>query len=516
MPKTPNIMSTPSTEAVPPPPGGKMHHPRGLYTLFFTEMWERFSYYGMRGILTLAMVDAIATGGLALNSAEAGAIYGLYTGAVYLLALPGGWLADRLLGMQSAVWWGGCIIALGHFTMAIPVGGSNTFFLGMLFIVIGTGMLKPNVSSMVGELYPDGGARRDAGFSIYYMGINLGALIAPWVCGTLGEKVGWHWGFAAAGIGMVLGLIQYRLTRHHLGEAGRYPSRSGDVAKDAADRRKSLIILGVSIAVGALVVVGIALGFIPFPVELVATIAAIIVAGLAALFFIYVYAVGKLSRSEKLHVGGIILFVVAAALFWSGFEQAGTTFNLFADNHTDLVYFGWEMPASWTQSINPIYIIILAPFFAAFWIRLARRNLNPSLPAKLALGLIQAGIGFVVMIFAAQLALSGERVSIGWLLLTYLFHTTGELCLSPIGLSAVTKLAPKRFEGQMMGTWFMGASLGSIIAGLLTGVFTTGGAGEGGTTMSQEFMYVAIFLISIGVVMFLALPWLKKLMGNVK
>lgn len=495
---------------------GKMNHPRGLYTLFFTEMWERFSYYGMRSILVLAMVAAVSTGGLDLTTVEAGAVYGLYTGFVYLLCLPGGWVADRLLGMQRSVWWGGCIIALGHFTMAFSFGATTFFYLGLVFIIIGTGLLKPNVSTMVGELYPEGGARRDAGFSIYYMGINLGALFAPIICGTLGEKYGWHWGFAAAGIGMVFGLIQYRLTLHHLGDAGRYPSGSGDEAKDAAAARKNWTLLWGVVAVGVLVLLAVTFGLIPFPVELIAKAAAVAVAGIAALFFAYVYAFGSLSHTEKLHVGGIILFVLAAALFWSGFEQAGTTFNLFAENHTDLVFFGWQMPASWTQSINPVYIILLAPFFAALWINLARHNMNPSLPSKLALGLIQAGIGFVVMMFAARIAMSGEQASIGWLLLTYLFHTTGELCLSPIGLSAVTKLAPPRFESQMMGTWFMGASLGSIIAGLLTGVFTTGGATEAGTSMSQEFMYTAIFLIGIGVLMFLTLPWLKKLMGNVK
>ncbi|MDN5863885.1 MAG: peptide MFS transporter [Gammaproteobacteria bacterium] len=511
LPKTTSLMSTPSTDAAAPPPGGKMHHPRGLYTLFFTEMWERLSYYGMRAILVLAMVDAIATGGLGLSDPVATAIYGVYTAAVYLLALPGGWIADRLLGMQKSVFYGGCIIALGHFSMAIPAG-STPFFLGMLLIAVGTGMLKPNVSAMVGGLYPEGGARRDAGFSIYYMGINLGALLAPLVCGTLGEKVGWHYGFAAAGVGMVIGLIWYKLTQHRLGEVGRHPSRTGDEARDAADKRRNWIILGVGVAIGILIIAGIASGLIPFNAIAMATWTAYIIIALAVVFFAYVYIRGKLSRQEKLHVGGIILFFIAAAIFWSGFEQAGSTFNLIAERFTDLVYFGWEMPASWTQMINPIFIIILAPFFAALWINLGRRNLNPSLPFKLAIGLIQLGLGFVVIMFAAQLIISGEKVDLTWLLLTYLLHTTGELCLSPIGLSAVTKLAPARFEGQMMGTWFMGAALGNLIAGLMAGWFTEGDVNG----MAEQFRNAWIVYIAVGILMLLALPWLKKLMGNVK
>lgn len=495
-------------------PAGKqaMHHPRGLITLFFTELWERMSYYGMRGILVLAMVAAVQTGGLGLTDVSATAIYGLYTAGVYLLALPGGWIADRLLGMQRTVWWGGCIIALGHFTMAIP-GGPLPFFLGMLFIVVGTGLLKPNISSMVGELYPEGGARRDAGFSIYYMGINLGAIVGPLLCGWLGEKVGWHYGFAAAGVGMVIGLIVYRITQPWLGEAGRHPSaNTGDAQKDAAARRKNWRYFLLALAAAVVAIVGIATGVIPFDPLLVARGTTVVILGLAALFFAGIYAFGNLDRNEKFHVGGIILFFFAAAIFWAGFEQAGSTFNLFAERHTDLTFFGWEMPASWMQIVNPIFIVLLAPFFASLWLRLGARNLNPSLPFKLAIGLIQLGLGFGVMYFAAKLALSGVMVAPTWLIFTYLLHTTGELCLSPIGLSAVTKLAPKRFSGQMMGTWFMGAALGNLIAGLVAGHFTGGNLEE----MPSRFLAALVLTVVTGIIMMLALPWLKRLMGNVK
>ncbi|MGB8634714.1 MAG: peptide MFS transporter [Rhodanobacteraceae bacterium] len=504
-------MSTPSVPEIPPSEALKAKHPRGLYTLFFTEMWERLSYYGMRGILVLAMVDAIANDGLGLDDQNATAIYGLYTAGVYLLALAGGWIADHLMGARRTVWWGGCIIALGHFTMAIP-GSIFTFYLGMLFIVLGTGLLKPNISSMVGELYPEGGARRDAGFSIYYMGINLGAFIAPFICGTLGEKVGWHWGFGAAGVGMVIGLIQYRITQHHLGDIGLMKPASQRSQKQAARIRVNWSILTVALVVLALAVAGIAMGLIPFNPVLVAKASSAIIIGLAVLFFASVYAFGKLDKQEKLHVGGIIMFFLAAAIFWAGFEQAGSTFNLFADRYTDRTFFGWEMPASWFQSVNSIFIILLAPALGAMWVRLAAKNLNPSLPMKMALGLIQLGLGFLVMYFAAKLVLAGNQVLPTWLVLTYLLHTTGELCLSPIGMSAVTKLSPKRFSGQMMGTWFMGAALGNLIAGLVAGEFT----GQNVAEMPQHFMTAVILAVGAGVLMIIFLKPLKKLMGKVE
>jgi len=488
----------------------KMKHPRGLYTLFFTEMWERFSYYGMRGILVFAMVATVADNGLGLSNADATAIYGLYTAFVYLLALAGGWIADNLMGAQRTVFWGGCIIALGHFTMAMPFG-PFPFYLGMLFIVIGTGLLKPNVSTMVGGLYPEGGARRDAGFSIYYMGINLGAFVAPFVCGTLGEKVGWHWGFGAAGVGMVFGLVQYQLTRHHLGDVGKFPRPSERSPEQNRKTRRGWMLLGVAVAVLVLLVALIKTGIITFDPYEVAAVGSWILMGIVVLFFAAVYAFGKLNREEKLHVGGIMLFCVAAAIFWAGFEQAGSSFNLFAKNYTDRMIFSWQMPASWFQSLNAIFIILLAPFFAALWVRLARKNLNPSLPLKLALGLIQLGLGFLVMVFAAKVALAGHKVWPTWLVLTYLLHTTGELCLSPIGLSAVTKLSPKRFVGQMMGTWFMGAALGNLFAGLLAAQVT----GHNIEDMPHNFLLVVAVSVGSGVLMIICLKPLKKLMGKV-
>lgn len=488
----------------------KQRHPRGLYTLFFTELWERLSYYGMRAILVLAMVAAVQDNGMGLDDPTATAIYGLYTAGVYLLALPGGWLADRLFGLQQAVWYGGIIIALGHFSMAVPT--EFTFYLGLVLIVIGTGLLKPNVSALVGELYPEGGARRDAGFSIYYMGINIGAIVGPLICGYLGEKVDWHWGFGAAGVGMVFGLIQYRATRHYLGESGAAPATTGDSAKDAKRKSEAQMALGIGALVIALLVGAVSTGILGIDPIAVAASTSYVIVGLAALFFGSIYAFGNLNREEKFHIGGIILFFIAAAVFWSGFEQAGSSLNLFAERYTDRVYFGWEMPASWLQMVNPLFIVILAPVFGALWVRLAARNLNPSLPLKLALGLIQLGLGFGVMFFASQIVLAQGEVWPTWLILTYLLHTTGELCLSPVGLSAVTKLAPKRFVGQMMGTWFMGAALGNLFAGLIAGRFGE----ENLEQMPERFLTVTSTTVGFGVLMILLLPWLRKLMGNVK
>lgn len=439
-------------------------HPRALATLFFTEMWERFSYYGMRAILVLAMVASVERGGLGFSDRDATAIFGLYTAGVFMLSLAGGWMADRLLGQRDAVWYGGLLISAGHFTMALP--WTLGFFLGMVLIVLGTGLLKPNISAMVGQLYVgESGARRDAGFSIYYMGINLGAFFGQMVCGYLGERVGWHYGFAAAGVFMLVGLTQYRLTRHYLGDAG---ARVSDVMTNT--RRDWRVVQGALLLL-LLVVIAMAVGVLRFDSVALAQSTGVAIVAVSLAYFAYLFIWGGLNAKERRQTGAIMVLYVAAALFWSGFEQAGSSFNLFADRYTDRMLFGWLVPASWLQSINPFFIITLAPLFAALWIRLGARGLEPSTPLKMALGLLQLALGFLVLYFAALYVVQGQQVSPGWLLLTYLLHTTGELCLSPVGLSAVTKLAPTRYAGQMMGVWFMGTALGNLIAGLIAGYF---------------------------------------------
>lgn len=485
-------------------------HPRGLWTLFLTEMWERFSYYGMRAILVLAMVASVERGGMGLSDRDATAIYGLYTAGVYLLSLAGGWIADRVLGQQRSVWYGGILIALGHFTMAMPP--VQTFYLGMLFIVLGTGMLKPNISAMVGELYPEGGARRDAGFSLFYMGINIGSFFGQIICGYLGERVGWHWGFGAAGVFMTLGLVLYRATGHWLGDAGRYPASSGDPAHDLRVKRRGVQVIAVCmLALTALVVFAwggaITIDPVPFAEKTV-----YVIIGGAAAFFLYVLLAGGLDPLERRRVGVIAVLFVACAIFWSGFEQAGSSFNLFADRYTDRMVLGWEVPASFLQSVNPFFIIVLAPIFASLWVRLARHNLNPSIPAKFSLGLLQLGVGFLVLYFASQYVVQGDKVAPTWLILTYLFHTTGELCLSPVGLSAVTKLSPKRYVGQMMGTWFVGTALGNLVGGLIAGHL----GGDAVAEMPHRFLMVCATTITAAIVLALLIPVLKKLIGDIK
>jgi POT family proton-dependent oligopeptide transporter len=499
----PTDPTTPPTSPVDP--RGFFGHPRGLATLFFTEMWERFSYYGMRAILILYLTATVADGGLGMDVGRAGAIYGLYTAFVYLTALPGGWIADRLIGQRRAVLVGGIVIALGHFSLAIE--NMACFYLGLLLIVVGTGLLKPNVSTMVGELYPEGGARRDAGFSIFYMGINTGAFIGPLVVGWLGQRVDWHAGFAAAGVGMVLGLVQYVLGGRLLGGAGLQPDR----AKGGASPGRGLL-LGVG---GVVLVVAVALalrsfGVIRLTAEGLANATGVIISAIAILYFLFLFLSADLDRAEKGRVGVIAIFFLAAAAFWAGFEQAGSSFNLFAERLTDLDVFGWEMPASWFQSVNSLFIIGGgAAFFAWLWVALAQRGREPSSPMKFASGLIFLGLGFLVMVAAAGFAAGGVKVSPWWLVLTYFLHTVGELCLSPVGLSTVTKLAPHRKVGQMMGVWFMGSALGNLIAGQVAGLFEA-------MPLPRLFGIMTAVSIGLGLLLAVLARPIRRLMGGVQ
>jgi POT family proton-dependent oligopeptide transporter len=484
-------------------------HPRGLSTLFFTEFWERFSYYGIRALLVLFMTAAAADGGLGFSVGRAGAVYGLFTGCVYLLALPGGWVADKLLGQRKSVFIGGLFIALGNFLLYVPT--EPTFYLGLLGIIIGTGLLKPNVSTMVGDLYPgtsaEQGARRDAGFSIFYMGINLGALIAPLICGYIGERINWRLGFLVAGIGMLLGLVQYKLGGRNLGQAGLHPSAAG-AAGDPEARRKTVRILVGGIA-GVALIGYLLTGVLGLTLERIAGAMGVVIVGLAILYLVMQLVSKDLDPTEKKKLGVIFILFLFSAVFWSGFEQAGSSLNLFAERLTDRGIFGWEMPASWLQSVNPILIIALAPFFAWLWVALSKRRLEPSSPAKFSLGLIVLGLGFGVMVWASILTNNQEhQVGMLWLNLTYLLHTVGELCLSPVGLSTVTKLAPQRKVGQMMGVWFMSISLGNLMAGLVAGQFEK-------LPLPQLFGAVFATTAGAGLVLALLIKPIRRLMGGV-
>jgi proton-dependent oligopeptide transporter, POT family len=478
-------------------------HPRGLSTLFFTEMWERFSYYGMRALLILFMTAAPASGGLGFDIAAAGAVYGLYTSMVYLASLPGGWLADRLIGQRRAVMWGGIIIASGHFSLALP--SLSTFYLGLTLIIIGTGLLKGNISVLVGGLYAQGDKRRDAGFSIYYMGINLGAFLAPLVCGYLGQRVSWHAGFAAAGVGMVLGVTQYVLGGHHLGTTGLKPVSADSPAAAEALRRRT--IAGAGVFLVGLVLAGLLIqfGVINVTAPQIATWAGYLLLVGTAVFFGWLYLDRSWTREERRRLYVIGLFFLAAAIFWSVFEQAGSTLNLFADRSVRNEILGRSFPSSFFQSANALFIIAFAPVFAWLWITLGGRE--PSSPTKFAFGLIGAGLGFAILVPAALSSGSGSTVSPLWLVATYLLHTWAELCLSPVGLSSMTKLAPARIASLVMGIWFLGASVGNYLAGQTAGFYEN-------MPLARLFAAVSVLPIIAGVVFLVLSRRFTRMMGN--
>ena len=468
-------------------------HPKGLYTLFFTEMWERMSYYGMRGILVLFMTATILEGGLEIDAVSASAIYGIYSACVYLVALIGGWLADRHIGQQKAILYGGIVIMLGHFLLAFT--NLQTFYLGLIFVVLGTGLLKPNISAIVGGLYEDDIEKKQSGFTIFYMSINIGSVLGFFICGYLGENVGWHYGFAAAGVGMALGLIQFLLTRKNLGSIGSVPS----VILNKDTKAKELKIFNfLMVSFFIFIFLGL-FGFIKFDPIPVANMLTVFILLIAVSYFLYLFTLGKLNIEERKKIILIMVLFFGAAFFWSGFDQAGSSFNIFAKEYTDRLVFGWEYPASWLQVLNPILVVILSPFMAYIWFFLGKRMLDPSLPFKFGLGLIFMAIGFLFIASGASIAVQEGSAGAKWLLLTYLFHTIGELTLSPIGLAAISNLSPKRFVGQMMGIWFLASSLGAIIAGLLSGQATY----DGLDSMPDLFNKIAILSSVIGLLLIL-------------
>ncbi len=468
-------------------------HPAGLPTLFFTEMWERMSYYGMRALLILFMTTAIQEGGLAFSVETAAAIYGLYTGAVYFMGLPGGWLADRLIGSQRAVWYGGVIIMCGHIVLAIP--NEKTFFVGLILVVLGTGLLKPNISALVGALYAPADERRDSGYTLYYMGINLGSVIGYTICGYLAENVGWHWGFGAAAVGMALGLVQYRLTLYKLEGAGAEPIK--ELAPQGRTLSWSLIIA--FLAGLSLVTLAMLFGALQFDPRTLAEKTAIVILSVFFIYYAFIFFFGELDGPEKKRLGALFLICIASACFWSGFEQAGSSLNLFGRDYTDRMLGSFEIPASWFQSVNSIFILTLSPFFAWMWISLGKRMLDPSYSIKCGIGIVIMASGFICMYFAAHIAASGMKAAAYWLVMTYFLHTVGELCLSPVALSAVSKLAPRRFAGQLMGVFILTYSIGSVIAGLLAGNFNPEKIDE----LPGLFLQISLFSIAIGIVVFL-------------
>jgi proton-dependent oligopeptide transporter, POT family len=431
-------------------------HPRGLATLFFTEMWERYSYYGTRALLILYMTAATTTGGLGFSVMKSGAIYGFYTAMVYLLSLPGGWVADRIIGQRKAVLYGGILISGGNFCLASP--SLTAFYSGLALLMLGTGLLKPNVSTIVGQLYSQGDKRRDAGFSIFYMGINLGAL-SPVIVGWVGEKINWRLGFATSAIGMLIGLIQYLWTGKYLQEAGLRPSSSGDANRDRAQKRNgSIAVAGCLFALVVLAILA-STGKIAVTAQGISDVLGWVLIVIAAVVFCWMILGTGFSTQERKRAGAILVLFIASAIFWAVYEQAGSSLSLFAERNTNRVVLGYEFPASWFQNVQPIFVILLAPLFAWLWIRLGRRE--PSSPAKFSVALLFVGLSFLVLVPAA----SGMHVSPHWLIASYFLSVVGEMCLSPVGLSAMTKLAPARAVGFVMGVWFLSISIGNWLAG---------------------------------------------------
>lgn len=398
--------------------GTLLGHPKGLFLLFATEMWERFSYYGMRALLVLSMVAGVesANPGFGWTRTESLQLYGLFTGFVYFTPLIGGWLADNYLGQRKAVIIGGVIMAIAQFTLAAAIPGKlQLFYLGLLLLVIGNGFFKPNISTMVGDLYPEGDARVDSAFTIFYMGINLGAFIAPFICSTLGEDpaYGWRYGYMAAGVGMILSvIIQLLFGQKYLGDVGRTPAAQRALAKSGGRKE-------------------------------------------------------PLTSDEVDRLRVIFMLFVFIVLFWAAFEQAGGLMNLYASDKTDRMLGSFEVPAGWFQALNPLYIVLLAPVFSLMWSRLATKGRNPATPRKMVLGLVLTGIGFLAMVAAALESQSGAKASMVWLVLAYLFHTMGELCISPVGLSMITRLAPLRLASLMMGVWFMINFVANWLSGII-------------------------------------------------
>ncbi len=495
-------------------------HPVGLSTLFFTEMWERFSYYGMRAFLIFYLAAPKDQGGQGLWDAVkqepapiAGAIVGMFGASVYLLALPGGWIADRFLGQRKSVTIGGIGIALGNGVLAIPNIGEY-YVVGLILIAMGTGFLKPNISTIVGQLYKEGDVRRDAGYTIYYMGINIGATLAPIVCGYFAQdpdfrawlagrgmdpNLAWSFAFGAAAIGMVVGLTQYLVMNSWLGEAGKRPTIPDD-PKIAARDRKVLVAIGV-----ALVVIGVGVAVLePSKQAITETMGIGLVLGSIALF----YGLYKAARNtkEKRGILGMIPLYVGAISFFAIFEQAPTTLNVYAEGYLHRTFLGFEIPASYYQSVNAIFIVALAPVFAAIWVWLGRRGKEPTSVNKFAIGMVLLSLAFVVMLPASD-ASKESPVSPGYLISLYFFYTLAELCISPVGLSSMSKLAPPRLAGMVMGIWFLGTAIGIYLAGRATEITAK---------ESYNFLFTFLFIASLVVaaVLFIIAPRIKRMMGK--
>jgi POT family proton-dependent oligopeptide transporter len=480
------------------------NHPRGLATLFMVEMWERFSYYGMRALLVLYM-----TRQLLFTDDAAYGVYGAYTSMVYLTPIFGGMLADRLLGFRKAVTWGAILMAAGHFAMAFE----GALYLALGLLIVGNGFFKPNMSSIVGRLYKEGDPRRDGGYTIFYMGVNVGAFLAPLVCGYVGETFGWHYGFGIAGVGMLIGLFNFNIRQHVLEGRADPPNEERLREPWVGPLSREWIVYIVSLAPVAMATWLVSRFSVVQP--LLTTVSIAVVVGLV------VFMIARCDAVARSRLTVALLLCIFGVSFWSLFEQAGSSINLFTDRNVDRNLFGFVIPTTWFQSANPLFIVALAPIFSWGWSFLAKRRLEPSTPLKFALGIFQLGLGFIALYFATQLAPDGS-VHFTWLLLGYLLHTTGELCVSPVGLSSISKLSPAKIMGLMMGVWYLGFAYAQILATLIarmTSIPTDGGEvasqAESAAVYGSVFGQVGLLIIGVSVFMLLLVPFLKKGMKGI-
>lgn len=471
--------------------------PMGIATLFLTELWERFTYYGIQSLLILFMVAPAANGGLGLDDRASSSIYGLYVGSTYLLGLLGGWIADRLAGAQRAVIAGGILIALGNTLLAL--GTTSVFFLGLLVIAMGVGLLKPNVSALVASLYPEGGARRDAGFSIFYMGINTGGFLGPMLVPLIATAFGWRFGFALTAVGMVLGVGQFLLTRRFLGGAGL------EVAPEQRASWTPIVLIFAVLAAAVLLALS---GVLRFDAAVLASFASWAFSLLAVAYFAYLLFFAGLTAAERRRIMVMVALFVASVTFWAGYFQQGGSFNLFAARYTDMHILGWNAPPGVLQGADSLFVIILAGVFAALWLALGRRDRDPPAAGKFGVALLLLGAGFLVMYFAGERVLAGHRVLSTWLLSAYFLHVCGEMCISPVGLSNMSKLVPPRFVGQAMGMWFLSLALGGVLAGQLSGQY------DASHLESLPALFLRIFWYGViaGVVMLLVTPLTRRLL----
>ncbi|MFC0876540.1 peptide MFS transporter [Saccharicrinis sp. FJH2] len=496
-------------------------HPLGLSSLFATEMWERFSYYGMRALLVYFLTDTFIGGGFNIAELDAFTIYGIFTGLVYVTPLLGGILADKVLGQRKTIYIGGITMAIGQFMLSASAMSSGNidsfrgtlFFVGLGVLILGNGFFKPNISTMVGELYDNSDPRKDAGFTIFYMGINIGAFLSPLVAGKLGEQVAWHYGFMSAGIGMLIGTTWFLVRSHTLGSIGMPP-------KVKSERNRLILKDWLSVVSYVIAIVGTIFGFIylwgALNVEVKDWL--IWIFGGGALVYLLTSIVRNTSgKTEWSRVAVIVVLAVFNVFFWAGFEQAGTTFSIFARDNLDRMIWNFEIPATWFQSVNALFIVLFAPLFSILWLKLDKVKLNPNTPMKFVWGMVLLSLGFVIMAFAYDRSVGGDsilKVSPLWLVMVFLLHTFGELCLSPIGLSMVTKLSPPKIVSTMMGIWMGSFAAGNFVASQMKAISI-----KLEDTLGREvqvFWFIAIESAIVAVILLTLTPWLKKMMKGIK